>query len=164
MRDMRLANTTMLGKAVWSMIHKPGKLWVRVLAHKYLRTSSFFQAIASTNASPVWKGLLRARDHLREDLRFRLGDGTSSIWYSDWSGTGIMAESLPFVHVSDSALHLADVIQNGNWDFRRLYTILPPEVGELFMKVQPNLMAGCEDNWIWEDGNRGIYTMKEGYR
>lgn len=120
-RDMRLANTAMLGKAVWSLIHKPGKLWVRVLSHKYLRNSSLFQARASPSASPVWKRILRARDQLREGFKFRLGDGASSIWYSDWSGTGMVAEKLPYVHVSDTELCMADVIRNGNWNFDTLH-------------------------------------------
>lgn len=39
-RDMELANTTLLVKAVWSFMHKLNKLWVRVLSHMYLTSSS----------------------------------------------------------------------------------------------------------------------------
>src|ERR1044072_584443 len=74
-RDMEGSNTTLLGKAVWSMIHEPGKLWVQVLTNKYLSTSSVLQVSPKANASPIWNGLLKTRDKLRSGFSFRLGNG-----------------------------------------------------------------------------------------
>src|ERR1044072_7166299 len=64
-RDMEGANTALLGKAVWSMIHEPEKLWVQVLTNKYLSNSSVLQVCPKANDSPIWKGLLKTRDKLR---------------------------------------------------------------------------------------------------
>lgn len=64
-KEMADFNTALLGKAVWSLAHHPEKLWVRVLNHRYLQQSSIMQVQVRTNDSPVWKGIIRARDQLK---------------------------------------------------------------------------------------------------
>ena len=36
-RDSQVANTTLLGKMIWDILHSPEKHWVHVLKEKYLR-------------------------------------------------------------------------------------------------------------------------------
>lgn len=39
-RDIVTANTAILGKSVWTMLHQPEKLWVKVVSHKYLKQNN----------------------------------------------------------------------------------------------------------------------------
>lgn len=41
-REARLANTSLLGKLVWELLHPSNKLWVKALAHKYMGNKSIF--------------------------------------------------------------------------------------------------------------------------
>ena len=54
-RNMKLANTALLGKTIWSLLHHSNKLWVQVLKHKYFGSNSILQIQPSANASPIWK-------------------------------------------------------------------------------------------------------------
>lgn len=36
-RDSQVANTTLVGKMIWDILHSPEKHWVHVLKEKYLR-------------------------------------------------------------------------------------------------------------------------------
>lgn len=90
-RDMVTSNTTLMGKAAWSMMAHPRKLWVRVMQSKYLNQDSSLQVKSKPRDSPIWRGILKPRDQLQEGFNFRLGDGLSSLWYADWSGQGKLA-------------------------------------------------------------------------
>lgn len=93
---------TLLGKAVWHLTNYSPKLWVQSLSHKFLKGSSVFSATRWSNSSPIWRGILRARDQLADGYRFRLGDGSSLVWYHDWPGHGRIAVQIPFVNISDT--------------------------------------------------------------
>lgn len=41
-RDSQVANTTLLGKMIWDILHSPEKHWVHVLKEKYLRGGGGF--------------------------------------------------------------------------------------------------------------------------
>ncbi|XP_057451810.1 uncharacterized protein LOC130743585 [Lotus japonicus] len=115
------------------------------------------------NASPVWKGILKARDKLKGGYRFRLGNGNTSVWFKDWSGEGPLALQVPFVHISDSAMRLLDLVVNGEWTLQRCSTMMSEQVLALFNKVLPKCIQDEEDRWCWDPGNPDYYSSKEGY-
>lgn len=65
MKDMADQNTALLGKAIWNLLANFSKLWVQVFKHKYLRGTSIMSVKQQHNDSPIWKGILKARDCLR---------------------------------------------------------------------------------------------------
>ncbi|KAL6556199.1 hypothetical protein OROGR_005487 [Orobanche gracilis] len=162
-RDMRLANSALLGKAFWQLCNNPNKLWVKVMRHKYLKRDSLFSVTSSSNSSPVWKGILKARDELKLGFKFRLGDGQSSVWYSNWSGIGKIANMVPYVHITDSNLCLRDLIHDNSWNLSSLYTSIPTNVQVLFDNVMPVIMPNGEDGWTWTSNAKGIYTVRDAY-
>lgn len=162
-KDMDHANAALLGKAVWNLIDKPGKLWVRVMREKYLSNSSLMQVQQVQNASPVWKGILKARDRLKEGFNFRMGTGTTSLWYADWSGMGKIANQIPYVNIADTQLTLGDLVHNGNWVLDQVYTPLPPQVLARLQGITPQVVQNRVDSWVWEPGRTGKYTVKEAY-
>lgn len=162
-RDMAIANTTLLGKAVWSIMHHPHKLWVQALANKYLTASSILHAPHRTSDSPVWRGILRARDKIHNGFRFRLGSGDTSVWYADWSGLGALAHQLPFVNIADTRLRLRDLIQGNQWNFQRAYTEMPPIFRDKLNLIALVLRGGRSDLWIWDGNPTGCYTTRDAY-
>ncbi|XP_057449118.1 uncharacterized protein LOC130740498 [Lotus japonicus] len=163
-RDTNLANTALLGKAIWSILHKPRKLWVEAMKHKYLRNSSVLQVEPKATDSPIWKGILKARDQLKEGFKFRLGNGETSLWYGDWSGDGALARKVLYVDMHDVQLSLRDVISNGNWNLGNVYTLIPPEFVQQLHNIEPRISHSRRDVWIWDKGETGCYSVKEAYQ
>ncbi|XP_057452893.1 uncharacterized protein LOC130744751 [Lotus japonicus] len=162
-KEMGAFNTALLGKAVWQMLQDGNKLWIKVLQHKYLKEGSILNAQVTPRSSAIWKGILKARDQLKDGFKFMLGDGNSSIWYRDWSSYGILANQLPFVHISDTNLCLKDVIVGNQWVLDRCFTVIPDQVRMWFDNVSPKLSSNEDDIWVWDPGSNGQYTVKEGY-
>lgn len=107
------------------LLNTAGRIWVRVLSHKYLGRGSVLEVASTPTSSSLWKWILKARDVLRNGFEFKLGDERTSLWFEDWSGQGACGRHIPFIHISDSALTLADVIMNGSWNFSQLSTPVP---------------------------------------
>lgn len=147
-RDAGLANTTLLGKLVWDCLQGDDKLWIQVLAAKYLGKNFILDVQAKSNSSYLWRGLLKARDALRNGFSFKLGRGQSSFWYNDWSGLGMLALRVPFAHILDTNLQFADLIVNGQWDASRLYTSFPDFVAQRLQAVTPSPHQQGEDRWV----------------
>lgn len=90
-RKTRENNTAFLGKLVWEMHHKSPKLWVFMLHSEHVGTTSFLD-MPHKYGSSVWNSMLRARNALREGYRFRLGDGKSPFWFTNWTQFGPLCE------------------------------------------------------------------------
>lgn len=164
MRNLTDHNTALLGKALWQLHEGTNKLWVQALDNKYLHGGSCLTSSVRQHASPVWKGLMKARERLRGGFKFKVGNGMTSVWYQDWSGHGKLADHLDFVHISDTALRLHDLIQNGTWCFDKLYTVLTDEVKSWFLAVSPSQVSDTtQDAWIWDGSNNGTYSVSDGY-
>ncbi|KAL5565696.1 hypothetical protein UlMin_028860 [Ulmus minor] len=75
----------MLGRQVWRLLTKPYSFMTRVIKAKYYPTSSVWEAFASDNSFYTWKSILRARNLVAKGLRWRIGDGSSTLIYrSRW--------------------------------------------------------------------------------
>lgn len=85
------------------------------------------------------------------------------MWFSDWTGDDPLALKVPFVHISDSALRLQDLIRDGQWMLQRCSTMMTEDVLALFDKVLPQVLPNEEDIWCWDHGGSGSYTVRDGY-
>jgi len=85
------ANTSLLGKLVWSIHQICDSLWVHVLKRKYINDEVFH----NTNKKPgsvTWNAIINALFSLREGFELQLGDGNCSFWYTNWSCIGKLVE------------------------------------------------------------------------
>jgi hypothetical protein len=112
-RVARNANTALLGKLVWDIHTNANKSWVHILSNKYLGNSSVLD-VPKKNGSTTWNSILKARSVLRDGFVFRLGNGTTSFWYSSWTTLGSFASMVPWVDIHDISLCIRDLIINGN--------------------------------------------------
>lgn len=77
----REANISMLGKLVWEVHNYPDKLWIHVLRQKYVKDDEFLD-LPKKPGFVVWNEIMKAKGILREGFEFRLGNGSSSFWYT----------------------------------------------------------------------------------
>lgn len=68
-------NKALLAKLGWLMASQDKRLWVKVLAKKYLIRQSFFNCVGKKRDSKVWKGILSSRELVRKGSCFRFGNG-----------------------------------------------------------------------------------------
>nr|KYP40981.1 Putative ribonuclease H protein At1g65750 family [Cajanus cajan] len=163
-REARRVNVSLLGKLVWDLLTAPQKPWVQILNSLYLHGNSILCAQNRRGASPIWSSLVKALPSLREGFEPQLGSGASSLWYTDWSGTGLWCGRVSFIHIADINKTVADCWVSGVWNFTNLHTVLPTE---LLSSVQRLTVVNSSlglDHFVWRGDNSGCYTAAAGYR
>lgn len=95
----------------------------------------------------------------------RLGAGNSSLWYEDWTGKGLLATLVTFVHISDTNMRLRDLWNHGSWNLNALSTIIPMQVRDAILQVNVPSIANdnIEDSWVWKGTHEGCYSAASGY-
>lgn len=163
-RDTRLTNLALLGKLVWSLLHERDKLWVQIITHKYIH-GSIWNSSSRGTPSIIWRSIHKAIESLADGFKMRLHSGTTSFWYSDWTGLGNLCDLVEFVHVSDTQLTLNQLWDDGNWVLDRIISDLPDEVTVAICDVQipTNPSVNLHDCWAWDGDHGGIYTAASGY-
>ncbi|CAJ2635744.1 unnamed protein product [Trifolium pratense] len=106
---------------------------------------------------------MKALSGLKDGFQFRLGDGKSSFWYTDWSGIGILANHVLYVDIHDIEIRVRDVFIDGNWNFNLLYTTMPNEVKEHLSNLPMILNSNVADCHTWKGNLNGLYTARDGY-
>lgn len=119
---------------------------MNVLTHKYLGHESILEASAKPNASSPRKGVILVKDELKEGFCFRVGKGSTSFWFEDWSGFGALARRVPFVHITNTNVTLADLIVNGQWNVNCLFTSVSDFVMQKLLQIEPKLSPNIGDH------------------
>lgn len=70
-------NIAMLGKHIWNFMNKPNTLVARVFKAKYFSNSSILHADRSRGSSFIWSGIWSAKEELKKDFRWVIGNGES---------------------------------------------------------------------------------------
>lgn len=118
----RRNNVALLGKLVDNLLHDHNKVWVRALTEKYVPDKLILHGEYSQGDSYIWKGIIRAKNDIKDGFQPLLGNGGSSFWYDDWLGSGKLCNRVSFIHISDTTLSVADLWLNGAWHLQALYT------------------------------------------
>ena len=82
-RDLHGFNLALLGKQCWHLLQNPDSLVSRLLKARYYQNYSFVQATRTGGASFTWSGIWEAKEFVKNDLRWVLGDGRSIKIYQD---------------------------------------------------------------------------------
>ncbi|KAJ1421151.1 Endonuclease/exonuclease/phosphatase superfamily [Sesbania bispinosa] len=163
-RDTCSTNTAMLGKLVWALLTQEDKFWVQVLKAKYLPGNSVLSATTPIGASYIWKGIVRAKNALLEGFDFRLGQGDTSVWYTDWTSLGRLCDLVPFVHISDTNLVLRDLVVHSRWSFNQVRTWIPQEFVDLIQDRPARLFSTSSDCWNWRANGNGTFNTASAYK
>jgi hypothetical protein len=88
-RDLHLFNMAMLARQGWRLLQAPNSLCGRVLKAKYFSNTSLLDATPTPGISYVWRSILKGIQVLKEDLIWRIRDGSSvRIWDDPWLPRG----------------------------------------------------------------------------
>ncbi|KAL6178391.1 hypothetical protein ACLB2K_049909 [Fragaria x ananassa] len=79
---MELFNQALLAKQGWRIINSPDSLLKRTLKAKYFPSVHFLEAEIGSDASYVWRSLLKGRELLKKGVKYQVGNGESiSVWH-----------------------------------------------------------------------------------
>lgn len=162
-RRTRGSNEALLGKLVHSLLNEKEKFGVQVLSEKYLQSGLILVESPKLGNSYVWRGILKAKDDVPHGFGVKLGASVSSFWYTNWLGTGQLVSRVPFVHISDTALTVADVSWYENRHLAELYTQLPHEIRDGILRVPTPPVRTGEETILWMEANNGRYPVRSTY-
>ena len=84
-KDLSRFNDTLLAKHTWQLLHDHHSLFYRVFKARFFLDCSIMEAKESSNASFVWRSILRGRDVIKRGAVWRIGNGNSvHIWNDRW--------------------------------------------------------------------------------
>lgn len=94
-----------------------------------------------------------------------LGCGNSSIWYTNWLGSGPLCNKLEYVNIVDTDLTVRDIWCHGGWNLSRLAMTIPQMIRDsiLHIPVPVNVDPNILDCWVWKGNKEGVYTVASGY-
>ncbi|GAU22731.1 hypothetical protein TSUD_138560 [Trifolium subterraneum] len=161
-RKAREANTALLGKLVWNIHQDKDVLWVQIMKHKYVKDDIFI-TITKKQGSVTWNSIMKALLAIKDGFQFRLGDGNSSFWYTNWSGCGILANQVMYVDIHDLQMRVRDVYIYGKFNLNSLYTHIPPEIVNHLNLLPVCLNPRVADRYTWKGNLNGLYTAQDGY-
>ena len=152
----------MLGKLVWELVNNTDKLWVRLLLGVYGPHDKFLD-IPTRRGSPLWNAILRTRALIQEGFIWRVGEGSLSFWYDDWSGLGPLCLLVPYVHIADTALRVRDVFVDGLCDPQVLYTPRSPQFDQHLSALCVHTLPGQPDLRAWKESPDGGFSVASCY-
>jgi hypothetical protein len=84
-RLMKETNLALIAKLGWKILSDMDCLWVRHLREKYIRYGNFFSTSAISNASVIWKGILKSKPLLQAHACLQVSTTSHvPIWTSSW--------------------------------------------------------------------------------
>ena len=162
-RQARISNIASLGKLVWTMLAPSNKLWTHLLREKYQFNGIWLDGSNYSNASTIWRTIVKVGKLLKDGFHLKLGCGEASFWYESWLHDGPLCKDVPYVHISDSDLKVKDIWDMGTWRLERIYTPLNPNVLQRIQDSRIWLHPSSEDCWAWMYESSGSYTISSGY-
>ncbi|XP_074377607.1 uncharacterized protein LOC141719125 [Apium graveolens] len=135
-RNLYGFNIAMLGKKqVWNLIYQPNSLVARVFKAKYYPNGNILNATRTGGSSFIWSGLWKAKEELKNDFRWVVGDGKTINVFSDpW----LQRKQTRSVEARDYSLSSNTKVRIPQYDV-------------------------C-DRVAWTNSKEGMYTVKSGYQ
>ncbi|XP_004310201.1 PREDICTED: uncharacterized protein LOC101298860 [Fragaria vesca subsp. vesca] len=161
-RNMELFNQALLAKKGWRIINSLDSLVTRTLKAKYFPSGHFLKAEMGSDASYVWRSLLKGRDLLRKGIRYHVGNGESiSVWHDPWILRPCTFKTYSTVMEGLEDLKVADLIDPDT----RVWMV--DWLNELFFEDEVEVISlsfrNPDDQLIWHYDKHGLYTVRRGY-
>jgi len=161
-RTARKQNIALLGKLVWDMFKPSNHLWSQILSARYLQGSNIFLT-RNSKGSPIWNAIVKTLKVLEDGFHFKIGNGTSSMWYEPWLLKDPLCHLVPFVQIQDIDLQIRDIITRDGGNLQNVYTMLSQDVRSKILETTSHLVDDVTDNWIWNNCTSGAYSAKSAY-
>lgn len=132
-----------------------------MLTDKYFSDTRILHTQFKQDDSCIWRAIAKGVETLGPGLSCMIGKGRVSLWYGKWIDDTFLRNVVPFVHISDTNLHLCDIVENGVRNFNILYTQLPllyqDRIRNVILDIDTN------DKLILSSSPNGIYSAGQGY-
>ena len=157
-RSARKANTCLLGKLVWDVIQYSGKLCVNLLSNRCVADHNILQATDSPNGSPTWSSIIKAKYVLKAGYSWRVGSGSSSFGFSQWTTLGILGSLVPYIDIHGIQLTVKEVLSANDPHTHILYSQLSQTTSDHINHIHTNFNDTVEDTYIWNNQKNGTYS------
>ncbi|XP_060969747.1 uncharacterized mitochondrial protein AtMg00310-like [Cannabis sativa] len=164
-RKMEHMNSALLAKLAWQVATDFDTPWVKCFKAKYCRRNSFWSVESKGYDSATWKGILHAREIIRNGSITLVGSGADvDIWEQPWipwlnyeEFSCLMRE----VRVRSRLLSsVADISSpNGDWNRQRVLEIFGNDIGSRICEIQ-RLPILNSDMLIWKHSGDGEFSVK----
>lgn len=163
LRKTPAVNTAFLAKLGWKIISDHSNLWVQSIHAKYLKTSSFFECSPQPKDSLIWKKILQIRPLLLKGIRWKVGSGTSILfWLDNWCAPTNLLTLLNIDPPDAINLELTVdffITTAHQWDTTKLQQFLPqPGVHKIVGIPLPS--TPTPDEPCWGFSPYGNFTVK----
>ncbi|KAF7812620.1 putative ribonuclease H protein At1g65750 family [Senna tora] len=127
-------NFSNMVKKAWGTVNQKDDLWTRVLRTKYRCWDDVLpQMKSSGNSSRLWKGVVRNWDHVVNGLKWRIGNGRTTRFWTD------------------------------GWDWAHFEFLLPDYVCKLIAAISPPSEFHASDKVAWKHSSDGSFSVKTAY-
>ncbi|KAL0016451.1 hypothetical protein SO802_003520 [Lithocarpus litseifolius] len=165
-KEIKKFNDALLAKQVWRMMHNPDFLCYKVFKARFFPNCSILEAKDSTVGSYAWKSILNARDVVRKDLVWQVGNGQSMCiredkWLPDQICKSVMIPppSLP----PDAKVSLLIDPESATWKVDQVQQLFIPLDAKLILSI-PQSARLPPDRLIWSQTPMGVFTTHNAYK
>ena len=164
-KDLCKFNEAMLAKHVWRLTHDTDSLFYKVYKAKYFPNGSVFEAKSATR-SFEWKSILRSKNLIERNGRWREGDGKNiQIFQDAWLPNSNASKILFHKNVlapSATANGLIDP-NSGWWNLGLIdQCFYPPDAKKIISL--PLCITPQADSFVWPAEKNGSYSVKSSYK
>lgn len=130
--------------------------------HKYLFDTHILHTHFKPDDSCIWRAIVKVVEILGACFICMVGRGQVSIWYDKWLDNVYLCNVVSYVHIRDTNFRLGDLVENGDWNFNKLYTQLPSFYQDCIHII--TIDHDTEDRLIWIAYPNGQFSASYGYR
>jgi hypothetical protein len=164
-RDLTLFNKALLAKQVWRLSQNSDSLTAKIIKAKYHVSSTILEAHVGNKPSLVWRSFMSAKDIIKREAIWRVGDGNSIKVRGDkWLPTPVsFSVQSPCSSLQENA-RVADLIdfENKRWNVPLIVASFNAEEAEVIRNIP---LSPClpRDRLIWRGTKNGIFTVRSAY-
>ncbi|XP_019167697.1 PREDICTED: uncharacterized protein LOC109163410 [Ipomoea nil] len=159
-------NNALLAKLAWQLVTSHDKLWVKVMREKYVKNKNFFATPMIANASWGWRSIMRGRSIVELGAAWRIGNGLSLNFWSDWWTGDKPLAFMDEVTIPDSQSEakVSDfILPNRTWNVDKLSSLLPHDIID---GIRATPIAVCEqvsDSLYWPRSPTGAFSVRSAF-
>lgn len=164
-RSTKEVNLAFMAKLGWKLLNNEDCMWVEILKAKYAHGRKGMNIFEPKRiSSNAWRGIVSALPTIREGIRFNVGNGRTTRF---WSDAWVQERPLSCYLTGD----VQDIVKNkmvrdywretGGWDWNELPN-LPESVKEC-MELISFEEEELKDELTWQCEASGMFSMKSAY-
>ncbi|KAA3485159.1 reverse transcriptase [Gossypium australe] len=164
-RDLSFFNKALLAKQAWRLLTQPDCLLAKVYKARYFPFTNFLSASVGSYPSFTWRSICGARELIDNGLIWRIGNGKMvNIWNDPWllgnDNNRLLVQNMNIQWTTVN--HLIDD-SSFTWKEDVILKIAESDQANRILSI-PLARPDAEDILVWRYDNKGIYTVKSGYR